>query len=313
MSRIPLLTVGLPVFNGQAYLAQALDSLLGQSFTDFQLVVSDNASTDATAELCLAYARRDPRILYTRTDRNIGAGPNFNRVFAFCRSPYFKWAAHDDMLEPTWLERCVEALEGDAGLVLAHTAVRLVDEAGRPLPEQPDGKVLDGHGRRHHDREPSHLAEGPSPPRRFAEVLRRMNWCTAVFGVIRAEALDRTHLHGSYYEADRVLLAELALLGRFRQRDEPLFLKRCHPGVSVLKGFAEQARMIDPRLRPGPPGWRLRRGYVAALSVGTLTPLQRVACTLTVARVSLRNPLTHRLVAALRRPQASLARPSRAS
>lgn len=291
----PTLTIGLPVRNGEVYLAQALESLLGQSFGDFRVVVSDNCSTDGTADICRALAARDRRILYSRTAANIGAGPNFNRVFSLCTSPFFKWMAHDDLLAPTFLERCLATLRGDPGVVLAHAALALVDEAGRPLPAAADGRVFDRQGRRHHDLEPPHLAEGRRPSGRFADALRRMNWCTAVFGVIRTDALKRTHLHGSYYEADRVLLAELALLGRFRQLDEPLFLKRCHGGVSVLKTFREQALMIDPATRPGPPGLRLRMGYARALTVGTIGVVERTACALTVLRVSLRNPLTHRL------------------
>ncbi|MEW5727548.1 MAG: glycosyltransferase family A protein [Pseudomonadota bacterium] len=295
----PLLTIGLPVRNGAAYLAAALDSLSAQTFGDFRVVISDNRSTDATPDICRAHALRDPRFIYGRTAANIGAGPNFNRVFGYCTSPYFKWMAHDDLLAPTFLDRCVATLRADPGLVLAHTALTLVDEGGRPLPRSVDGRVFDRQGRRHHDLEPPHLAEDERPSRRFGDALRRMNWCTAVFGVIRADALKRTHLHGSYYEADRVLLAELALLGRFRQLDEPLFLKRCHGGVSVLKSFREQALMIDPAVRPGPPGLRLRLGYARALTVGSVGLAERAACALTVLRVSLRNRLTHRLAARL--------------
>ncbi len=292
---LPLLTVGLPVRNGAAFLAAALDSLSGQSFGDFRAVISDNCSTDATPDICRAHAARDPRFHYSRTVANIGAGPNFNRVFGYCATPYFKWMAHDDLLAPTFLDRCVAVLRADPGLVLAHTLLTLVDEAGRPLPLSANGRVFDRQGRRHHDLEPPHLAEDARPSRRFDDALRRMNWCTAVFGVIRADALKRTHLHGSYYEADRVLLAELAVLGRFRQLDEPLLLKRCHGGVSVLKGFREQAMMIDPSVPPGPPGLRLRLGYARALRVGSMEAAERAACALTVLRVSLRNRLTHRL------------------
>ncbi|HSV29753.1 MAG TPA: glycosyltransferase family 2 protein [Candidatus Omnitrophota bacterium] len=291
----PILTIGMPVHNGEAYLAAALDSVLAQTMGDIEVVISDNASTDATRAIGESYARRDPRVRYTRTDANIGAGPNFNRVFGLCRTPFFKWMAHDDLLDPAWAERCLKVLAEDAGVVLAHTAITLVDETGRPLPVRQDGKVIDRAGRRHHDREPPHLAEGAWAPDRFAEVLRRMNWCTAVFGMMRSDALRRTHLHGSYYEADRVLLAEMALLGRFCQLDAPLFIKRCHGGVSVLKTFREQARMIDPAVHPWPRGIRLRLGYLKTLGVGDLGVVERAACAVTVARVTLRNRLTYRL------------------
>jgi glycosyltransferase involved in cell wall biosynthesis len=302
MSCSQVLTIGLPVFNGEAYLAQALASLRAQTRGDFVVLVSDNGSTDATPAIVAAHAAEDPRIRYVRGTRNIGAGPNFNRAFLLSRTPFFKWMAYDDLLAPTFVERCLGALEADPGLVLVHTALRLVDDVGADLPESPDGTVIDRHGFCHPDREPLHLSEGPSAARRFDDALRRMSWCTAVFGIIRAQALVRTHLHGSYYEADRVLLAELALLGRFRQLDEPLMLKRCHGGVSVRKSFRERALMIDPAVWPG-PSWirlRLRAGYARALAVGDLGVAERARCALTVLRASLRNPLSRRLARALR-------------
>ncbi|MGE5516141.1 MAG: glycosyltransferase family 2 protein [Bacteroidota bacterium] len=295
-AKVPPLCVGLPVHNGGTYLAEALDSLLGQSLGDFQVIVSDNCSTDATPDICLDFARRDRRLVYTRTTANIGAGPNFNRAFSFCSAPLFKWMAHDDMLAPDALARLVQALEHRPDAVLAHSRLMLIDDAGRPLQAARDGRLIEQHGRRFHRLEPPHLAEGARPSHRFGEALRRMNWCTAIFGVIRAEALARTHLHGSYYEADRVLLAELALLGRFVQLDEPVMIKRCHAAVSVLKPYREQARMIDPAVIPGPKGLRLRLGYMRTLSVGRLGLRERLACAMVVVRVALRNRISLRLL-----------------
>lgn len=296
MAHPPPLCIGLPVHNGGTYLGAALDSLLNQSFSDFQVVLSDNASTDATPDICLDFARRDSRVIYTRTRANIGAGPNFNRVFQFCRSPLFKWMAHDDMLAPQTLERLAATLDAHPDAVLAHSRLALIDDAGRPLASARDGRIMDHHGRPFHRLEPPHLAEGARPSQRFGEALRRMNWCTAIFGLIRTDALGRTHLHGSYYEADRVLLAELALLGRFVQLEAPLMIKRCHEGVSVLKPYREQARMIDPQVRPGPKGLRLRLGYLRTLGVGRLGMLERLACAMVVVRVSLRNRFSLRLL-----------------
>jgi glycosyltransferase involved in cell wall biosynthesis len=273
-------------------------------------VISDNSSSDATRDICQAFARMDPRFRYTRCEHNIGAGPNFNRVFSFCRSPFFKWMAHDDMLAPLALEQMMRALDKDAQAVLAHSVLRLVDETGRVLTVDGHGRVLDTHGRPFHRLEPAHLAEHGRPAERFGEALRHMNWCTAIFGIMRADALARTHLHGSYYEADRVLLAEMALLGRFIQLDDQLMIKRCHGGVSVLKPFKEQARMIDPAVAPLPKGVRLRMGYVRALGVGRIGLAERLACALVVLRVTLRNRLSLRLTAWLR-GQPPPPRPSR--
>ncbi len=90
-SGAPRVSIGLPVFNGERYLARAIDSILAQDFRDLELVVCDNASTDRTAEICAAYARRDPRVRYHRNPRNLGAGPNYDRCFHLARGEYFKW------------------------------------------------------------------------------------------------------------------------------------------------------------------------------------------------------------------------------
>lgn len=87
-------SIGLPVYNGEQYLAKALDSLLAQTFTDFEVIISDNASTDRTSEICAAYLERDPRIRYYRNQQNIGAAPNFNRTFELATGMYFKTCSY---------------------------------------------------------------------------------------------------------------------------------------------------------------------------------------------------------------------------
>ncbi|HLT70875.1 MAG TPA: glycosyltransferase, partial [Acidimicrobiales bacterium] len=128
----PRVTVGLPVRNGERHLRAAIESILGQTYGDLELVVSDNASTDATAEICAAYAS-DPRVRYERQPVDIGARENFHLVLSRARGEYFKWAACDDVLAPTFLERCVEALDADPGAVLAAADIEVIDDAGEPL------------------------------------------------------------------------------------------------------------------------------------------------------------------------------------
>ena len=110
-SRIPRISVGLPVYNGEAYLPAALTSLLKQDYGDFELIVSDNASTDGTEAICREFAANDPRIRYSRNETNIGAARNYNRVFELSRSKLFKWASHDDECHPSLLRRCVEVFD----------------------------------------------------------------------------------------------------------------------------------------------------------------------------------------------------------
>lgn len=207
------LTIGLPVYNGERYLARAIESILAQTFTDFRLVILDNASTDRTAEIATHYARRDRRVEYRRNARNIGAGPNFNQAFELSRSEYFKWAAHDDELMPTYLEKCVAALDTNPDAVLAHAHVLEVDDAGDMVRTyEPVEAPL----------------ESPSPSRRFASRIMRRYWCTEIFGVLRADALAGSMMIASFSGSDLSLITELCLRGRFVIVPEPLFVHRVH-------------------------------------------------------------------------------------
>jgi glycosyltransferase involved in cell wall biosynthesis len=121
-------SIGLPVFNGENYLEAAVDSILAQTFKDFELIISDNASTDRTQEICQRYCGRDSRVRYFRSEQNHGAAWNFNRVFELASGEYFKWAAHDDMIAPDFLQKCVAVLDEDPTVVLCHSQVQFINE-----------------------------------------------------------------------------------------------------------------------------------------------------------------------------------------
>lgn len=231
MEVAPRVSIGLPVYNGQHYLSRALDSLLGQTFHDFELIISDNASSDATPEICREYAARDPRIRYVRHEVNRGAAWNFNYVFGLARGAYFKWHAHDDMLEPTFLERCVTVLERDPQIVLAFSRTRVVDAAGHTL------YTYDERLR----------TNSPLASVRFRDLICIGHPCFQVFGVIRADVLRRTPLIGNYVPSDRILLARLGLLGPFYEAPEHLFISRRHPAQSVRAAkLRARAAWFDP-------------------------------------------------------------------
>src|SRR5687768_11197719 len=143
----PRLSIGLPVYNGERYLQGAIESLLSQTFDDFELIICDNASTDRTQSICTAFAARDPRVRYFRNDRNVGAAGNFNLAFRRSRGRYFKWAAHDDLHEPDYLARCVAALDADPSAVLCQTATRVIDPVGSEVPTLPGGRPREMHGK----------------------------------------------------------------------------------------------------------------------------------------------------------------------
>ena len=126
----PRVSIGLPVHNGERYLEETLESVLKQTFPDFELIIYDNASTDRTPEICRAFLEQDNRIRYFNSGRNEGASANFNRAFRASRGEYFKWIAHDDLIAPSYLEKCVEVLDRDDSVALCCSRVVLINEAG---------------------------------------------------------------------------------------------------------------------------------------------------------------------------------------
>jgi glycosyltransferase involved in cell wall biosynthesis len=214
---MPTLTVGMPVYNADRFLAKALDSILNQTFTDFELLLSDNASTDRTEEICTEYAARDRRIKYLRNPKNMGAGWNYRRVYTLATGRYYKMAAHDDFCEPTFFETCIRPLESDPGLVVAHTKTRVIDG---------DGAFLE-------DYECPLRTDSEDPVVRFIDLALSGHRCFQSFGIQRMSALRQLPALGSFPHADRVLIAQLGLLGRFYEAPERLFINTQHGGQSV--------------------------------------------------------------------------------
>jgi glycosyltransferase involved in cell wall biosynthesis len=270
--RVPTLGIGLPVYNGERYLRQALDSLLEQSFTDYELVILDNASTDGTSAIALEYAARDGRIRYHRNAVNIGAARNFNLAFELTSGRYFKWAADDDLVRPRFLERCVAALEEEPRSVLAYAKARIIDERGEPVV----------------DYDPRFVTDAQRATARFASMLTEHK-CFQIFGVIRRDALERTRLIGLHAHGDGVLLAHLALLGRFVEIPEFLFLPRRHPGHSsrMIGDYWSYAAWFDPangRKRIFPHA-RMFGEYFRVVMRVPLSPPERLAVVRELLRV----------------------------
>jgi len=207
-------SIGLPVFNGERYLSETIESILKQTYSDFELIISDNASTDATKNICLHYANQDRRIRYFRNKTNIGAAKNFNRVFKLSAGIYFKWAAYDDLYASEYLERCVEVLDNFPSVVIVHSRTGIIDEHSNYLRDYDD--LLHFSSLEIH--------------KRFRQYLFRQAWeWNAIFGLIRASELKNTPLIGGYISADQVLLGELILRGKIYQIPKILFFRRDHP------------------------------------------------------------------------------------
>lgn len=283
---MPRVSIGVPVYNGERFLGAALESLLGQTFGDLEIIVSDNASTDGTGEIARTYAQLDKRVRYHRNATNVGAAPNFNVTVDLARGELFKWHAHDDLLAPTFVARCVAALDGDPGVVLAYPKVKYVDEKGDEL--EPWALRLP--------------TDDPRPSVRY-ESLLDPHECFEVFGIMRRSALVQTPMMGAYSHGDGVLLARLALMGRFHEVPEYLFFSRRHPGQSIERfrhSYREYAVWFDPRLRGKRvfPWWRLHFEWLRSISMVPLPTSEKLRCLWTLGRVTRHN--RHRLIEEVR-------------
>jgi glycosyltransferase involved in cell wall biosynthesis len=227
----PRVSIGLPVFNGDEFLEKALDSIVAQTFSDFELIISDNASTDRTREICEAYAAKDHRIRYFRQKVNIGGGRNYNYVFEASVSEYFKWHAHDDFIAPQFLAECVKVLDANPFVVLCYSKFVDIDDQGNPLAHVSRNK-----------------AQSSKAYDRFFSLMSLDYGCEEVFGIIRTSILRKTKLIRNYTDSDRTLLCELALYGQFYEIPEVLFYHRMHRGSSVEVYPDWRARMewFDP-------------------------------------------------------------------
>jgi glycosyltransferase involved in cell wall biosynthesis len=214
----------MPVYNGEQWVADAIDSILAQTFEDFVLVVSDNASTDGTGAICERFARQDPRVRYHRNPQNIGLFKNYDRVFGLCDSKYFKWAASADICKPEFLERCVAVLDSRADVVLACPRAALFDQRIEDAEPYDDGLDL----------------QDERPSERLTTFLARIRLNNVFNGVARSDALRRTALNKSYVSSDIVLVAELLLQGKLVEVPERLFFRRMSKATATaLKTKAE--------------------------------------------------------------------------
>jgi glycosyltransferase involved in cell wall biosynthesis len=214
--RKPRVSIGLPVYNGERFLEETLRSLLAQTYADFELIISDNASTDGTEEICRRYAATDKRVRYYRNTKNVGVGRNFNRVFELSSGDYFKWASADDLCKPEHLARCLDVLDNDETVVLTYPRARFIDESGRMLEINDPGWDL----------------RSERPDERLRVAILAGHWINAHYGLIRAGALAETRLMPSYPGGDHRLIAELSLKGKFFEIPEYLFFRRIHPSAS---------------------------------------------------------------------------------
>jgi glycosyltransferase involved in cell wall biosynthesis len=276
----PLISIGLPVRNGERYVGDAVRSVLDQEHGHLELVISDNASDDGTEEICRQFARSDGRVRYHRQPQNIGLVPNFNAVLHMARGTYFKWMGDDDWLMPSYLTRCVEVLD-DNELILVTTQQAHVDSDGAVEAASYDATRM----------------RSARPVERFAEMLRLLNesrlLLDPLYGMMRQAPVARLARPVMLFE-DEIFAARLALAGRFGHVDQVLSYRRSKrfPRLSVT------ARRL------GVPPWQANvattlqcRELLAAVREVDLSPRERRQASAAVARMFLRRKratATHR-------------------
>lgn len=265
----PKVTVGLPVYNGERHLEAAIRSILAQTFTDLELVISDNASTDATGEICRDYALLDERIRYHRQDVNVGCRGNFHVVFGLgAGGEYFKWAGHDDQIEPTYLARCVAHLDAHPDDVLCTSRIRLIDGQDRELPGAPEPATF-------HD---------PAPHLRMRALFAVPATYQTIFGVIRRSTLAATRLLGPWFASDRALQIELSLHGGFGLVPDRLFVSREHEGRGDYVDDPVEWYAPERAGSPETGYWHHLWWVSRALATVPMSRVERALCTAELAR-----------------------------
>lgn len=267
----PLVSIGVPVFNAERFLKRALDSLLDQSLSDFELIISDNASTDGTQAICEDYARRDFRIRYIRQNSNIGAPRNWNVLVHEARGVFFKWASANDYCVPVMLEQCVKTMQADPGIVLCYGRTQLVDENEQPIEIYEHDMAFDE----------------ALPSERFDRVCTQLRLNNAQSGVFRRDVLRLTRLDRLYPSGDMALMAELALYGRFQMIPVVLLFRRQSRGTftSMLTPL-ERQKVYNPKAK-APMKFILTRRHLDNLGSISRAPISLVE-KLRAYRVALR-------------------------
>jgi glycosyltransferase involved in cell wall biosynthesis len=229
----PVATFGMPVFNGANFIERAIDSILGQDLDDFELVIADNGSTDATEEICRGYVDADERVTYHRSPENRGAAWNYTRLVPLAKGRYFKWTSHDDMIEPSYLRLISTELDDHPEASLAFPFACFIDDHDKRLKVYEEDVAWD--------------IRGSSPAARLHQVLSTLGLCNPIFGMMRTDTLRQTRIIGAFDSSDILLLSELSLHGEFHLVREPLFLRRMHDNMSrrALKTPEDVAKWFD--------------------------------------------------------------------
>jgi hypothetical protein len=279
--KAPSISVGLPVYNGEKYLRFALESILHQDFGDFELIISDNASTDGTPHICQQYASKDNRIRYLRNETNLGAKWNYTRVFEAASGAYFKWHPYDDECHASMLRLCLDAIERSKAAVLVYPRCEHISESGDVI------RCVD-----------EHIGSSAIKPHmRLRAVLAGIDWGHPFYGLCRADALRRTRGFG-LIAADYVILAELALLGQIIELPDVLYRLRIHSQQplfsltrSELQAWHDPTAALKRFFLPYKASIVLE--YLRGIHHLPLRPIDKIKCSVTAMAVPFCREFVH--------------------
>ena len=212
-----LVSMGMPVYNGEKFLEESIRSNLAQTYEDFELIISDNASEDATESICRDYATKDSRIRYVRNEHNIGAAQNYNRLFELAKGSYFRWTNADDLVHPKLVEKALRILDDQPSVAVAFGGTQLIDEAGQRIDDYDDRIEIS-----------LDLASS-----RYISFYQNSGLTNAIYGLMRSSAMAVTNLMGSgkLPAGDVSFLGAMSLQGKFERIPETLFYRRIHAGA----------------------------------------------------------------------------------
>ncbi len=260
------ITVGLPVYNGEKYLASSIDSIISQTFQNFELVITDNASTDNTGSICKKYAQIDSRVKYHRNEKNLGASANHNLTVSLAKGKYFVWGSYDDIRHPEYLEKCHAYLTNNPSSSACHSLTRYIDGEGKETSREE--VILD--------------ISSEDPVKRFSEMIRMDHKVEMILALMRTEILHKTPGLAAYSDSDRVLMAEMCLNGPIGMITEYLFYRREHEDNSSKVYTSRQSRMawFDPKFagKISFPHYRQFYEYLGSISRSPLSGRDKLRC-----------------------------------
>lgn len=265
-------SIGLPVFNGGSLVKKAIESHLAQTFGDFELIISDNASTDDTMEVCAEFARADKRIRLVRQETNCGVNLNHLRVFELARGDYFRWAAADDVPSADLVRHAVTLLDEDPALVAYLPDTANIDDTNTVTRRLE--RTLD--------------LRAKSPVERANGVLTRDYQMVFTQGLMRRSTLLSTSRRWTYFGWDFILLLELTLRGQFCNVEGPLLYRRQHRASAAYatRKISEVRKWVDPTIRSRIllPHWKWAWERVRAVFESPLNASDRLKVLSLVAR-----------------------------